>query len=796
MARFPQILLTALALLAAVPIAAVAAEGDALWSDRFGLPDVDGTVLCAAEFQGSLVIGGRFRLASGVEVRNIARWDGTGWSPLGEGLEGDVASLAVYGGQLVASGRFERSGTRTLRGIASWNGAEWSPLGGGLWLELSQFAVGANALEVSGSLLYAAGDFDRAGGVEARRVARWDGSAWSALGSGLGGGTAYSLLTLGSSLYAGGSFDSAGGAPASGVAKWDGQAWSALGSGVTYAFGGPQVRDMIEYRGALVAAGTFDSAGSQPASNIAAWDGQSWKSLGDALANGILEPLYSLAVVGDTLVASGFGLHAWDGFIWSVPAPYANGWVANLAPTSQGLAVVGRFRGLEPGSLNVAAVNVGLIRGGEWIDPTVWTDRMHGLGGVGNPDVTALESYRGSVVAAGRFLYAGGPIGRVSLGPIAAWDGATWSTLGTPPFGQVTKFLATGDTLYAEGSFASFPVTSRTPVMMYDGANWMALDTLSIVGRSLALFRGELYIGGFAFSSEPPAGVYRWDGVQWKNVAVAANESSPPSVEAMTVFANRLVVAGRFDSIGGVAANGVAAWDGTQWTAMDAGLAQASVRILGVCEGSLYAGGDFFDAQPGSVAQWTGSLWSQLPGLVQQPNSFACANHALYVGGLAIDPHRYDVRGVTKWDGQSWTWLGSGTDGMVLSMAVHQDGLYAGGVFSRAGGKSSSAIARWDLAGERRTSAMLTAESGIPNPFTGSTSIAYRLSSPGHVRVSVFDLRGRRVAVLDDSSRPSGTNVVTWDGHLEGGGEAPAGIYFIRLELPGRTETRRVVRLR
>jgi len=180
---------------------------------------------------------------------------------------------------------------------------------------------------------------------------------------------------------------------------------------------------------------------------------------------------------------------------------------------------------------------------------------------------------------------------------------------------------------------------------------------------------------------------------------------------------------------------------------------------------------------------------------VDEPNAFACAAHALYVGGRAISPTSNMVRGVTKWDGQSWSWLGSGTNSLVLGLAVQGDGLYAGGVFTQAGGKSSSGIARWDLRSDGRIAAMLTAESGIPNPFTTSTSIAYRLTNPGHVKVSVFDLRGRRVAVLEDAARAPGTNVVTWDGHIEGGQQAPAGLYFIRLELPGHSETRRVVRL-
>src|SRR5262245_8154588 len=115
MARLPLISLAALALLAAVPLVSVAAEGDESWSDRFGFPDIDGSVQCAVEFQGSLVIGGHFQRVSGIEAHSIARWDGSQWFPLGEGFEGDVLSLAVYGGQLIASGSFDRSGTQTLR---------------------------------------------------------------------------------------------------------------------------------------------------------------------------------------------------------------------------------------------------------------------------------------------------------------------------------------------------------------------------------------------------------------------------------------------------------------------------------------------------------------------------------------------------------------------------------------------------------------------------------------------------------------------------------------------------------
>jgi prepilin-type N-terminal cleavage/methylation domain-containing protein len=67
---------------------------------------------------------------------------------------------------------------------------------------------------VSGSDVYAGGNFTTAGGSAANYIAKWDGSAWSALGSGMGG-TAFpgvnALAVSGSDLYAGGFFTTAGG---------------------------------------------------------------------------------------------------------------------------------------------------------------------------------------------------------------------------------------------------------------------------------------------------------------------------------------------------------------------------------------------------------------------------------------------------------------------------------------------------------------------------------------------------------------------------------------------------------
>src|SRR5207248_3215562 len=70
------------------------------------------------------------------------------------------------------------------------------------------------ALAVSGNDLYAAGQFTTAGGSAANYIAKWNGSSWTALGSGTAGGTypfVYALAVSSSDLYAGGNFTMAGG---------------------------------------------------------------------------------------------------------------------------------------------------------------------------------------------------------------------------------------------------------------------------------------------------------------------------------------------------------------------------------------------------------------------------------------------------------------------------------------------------------------------------------------------------------------------------------------------------------
>lgn len=83
-----------------------------------------------------------------------------------------------------------------------------------------------------------------------------------------------------------------------------------------------------------------------------------------------------------------------------------------------------------------------------------------------------------------------------------------------------------------------------------------------------------------------------------------------------------------------------------------------------------------------------------------------------------------------------------------------------------------------------------------PNPFDAGTSFRWSLPAAAHVRVDVYDLRGRRVASLLDEERPAGEGSVLWDARDDRGSSVPAGVYFVRVDVPGGSFSRRVVRLR
>jgi hypothetical protein len=87
-----------------------------------------------------------------------------------------------------------------------------------------------------------------------------------------------------------------------------------------------------------------------------------------------------------------------------------------------------------------------------------------------------------------------------------------------------------------------------------------------------------------------------------------------------------------------------------------------------------------------------------------------------------------------------------------------------------------------------------------PNPFNPATTIVLHTpAGEGLVQASltVYDVRGRRIASLFDGTLPRGSRrAFAWDGRDSQGRDVPSGVYFSRTEIDGRAESRKMVLLR
>jgi hypothetical protein len=337
---------------------------------------------------------------------------------LAAGTSSTLFALAVNGGDLYAGGEFTQAGAAPASSIARWDGTSWSPMGIG-----PARPGGTNnvvfALAVSGSDVYVGGNFTTAGRVAASRVAKWNGTSWSplgtgvdatvyalavsgndALGAGMTGGNVSELAVSGNDLYAAGGFRTAGGVTANGIAKWNGTSWSALGTGSSNGF----ISALAVSGADVYVGGQFTAIGGVTANSIAKWNGTSWSALGTGIGNTV----YALAVSGTDLYAGGIFIRAGT----------------------------------------VTANNIA-----KW-DGTSWSALGTGTG-------TSFSGTIGvqALAVSGNDLYAGGMFPTVSgltVNNIARWDGTSWNPLGTGLNSQVYGLaISTGGQLNVGGSFST-----------------------------------------------------------------------------------------------------------------------------------------------------------------------------------------------------------------------------------------------------------------------------------------------------------------------------------------------------
>jgi hypothetical protein len=588
------------------------------------------------------------------------------------------------------------------------------------WTSLGDFlgasgTVSASVVDGAGNL-YVAGQFGIIGSTFAGYVARWDGNQWSALGTGLDLFVS-TLAIANGDLYAGGLFTSAGGAPAAYIARWDGSDWSALGQGLNSWAAGLTMKDGNIYAAGAFTWATNTGGAAVSANRIAVWDGSNWSAPIGGLGNAARTLVWrgdDLIVGGDFTTVTNSGnqtvtvnrLARWSGSQWLPFGSGVNSGLRALEVSGADLYVGGNFTGANnDGVGNVSSRGVAKWSGGLW----------SGLGRGVNNNVNALALTDTNLYVGGTFTLAtnsGG--GTVVASRIARWNGITWSGLAGGLNGLVEAVKVSGSNVYVGGLF-------------------------NIATNS----------GGVAMTVNRVA---CWNGTAWSPLGLGLNGT----VNALAVSGNDLYAGGLFTfatNSGGVAVtvNRVARWDGTNWSALGAGLS-SSVGALLVSGTDLYAG-----ATPG-VVRWDGISWAALGGLNGSATELAMSGGKLFACGSFLIATNLagtvTVNRIAQWDGSNWSALGSGLNNTAWAVAAAGNELYVGGDFNTAGGKLAFYLARATL--DTGTVPLLFIHTnGLPG-FTN-----------GQFRLAVSGPAGANVVIQASTNFQNWTPIIT--NSLDGG---------------------------
>ncbi len=667
------------------------------WNEQFvPPPGVVGDLNCMTEYDGSLVVGGRFIRASGVEATNIAKWNGTNWQQFGGGVNGITLCLATSGNDLYVGGAFDRAGEVEATNLVRWDGRQWQSLGSLSGYDFN-FPIPPAVLAILpvSNGVYVAGSFREAAGVAATNVAFWNGTNWSAVGGGIGseGGQVHTLAFFHGQLYAGGIFRDAGNKPCTNVARWNGTEWLPLGEGLSGGDGtvvlsghivNGAVYSLAMYRNKLCVGGNFFKAGKHKTTGLAFWNGHRWLAAGRGV--------------------SGEGQS-----------------VLTLHRSGSGLFVGGSFARLNGQS----ASNV-----------TKWPSSPRSLRHAINASVNAIAQLGNDVYVGGQF----GLADSVSAGAIARWDGKRWHALGegvgNAPIGLPFTVSASDTNVFIAGGLRTVGTNRVNNAARWDGNSWHALGDGLPNGqfRCSVASGSNFYVGGsFEFPSIGATNLAQWNGVEWRAVggALRTDFNTAGSVEALEFVDGKLYVGGLFASAGGVPATNLASWDGTNWLPFAPGLPDyvggSSLGRLMVHDATnwyVVAGiRDELLSRTAAVWRWDGIEWSMIG---------KCGRYWEYLTGLGTFQGKLyaigsfsklggvDAQNIAQWDGTTWAPVGDHPPmptGSFMTLTATANALYLGGIFDSTTGISANGVVRWDGTDWLPLGTGLTEQSNAGYPF-------------------------------------------------------------------------------
>lgn len=597
---------------------------------------------------GVLYVAGPFSHIAGIKSRGIAKWDGSAWSTLGEGVDGDVNSIvADSNGNIYVGGLFSNAGGKPALNVAKWDGSEWSALGKGIAGQVNAVIIDKDGL------LYAGGFFTTTGnGVGAQSVACWKGTEWESVGI-------EDYLETASGVFAL-AVDSAGCLYATGydfsptcsicyygiVLKREEYDWryfySKAGptSGIRYAVESIQIdRAGTVYisGGSLCCRGSVDTE---------------WLTIKDGWNHRVI-------AVGD----SG------DVYMQEMNEEYGTGRLIKWNPDDS--SVVGSSRGrilcatFDPEGAMYLGGAFGKMK-------DIYTQNLVRLDGEEATAIfpTGIDSTVYWVMCNNEGnVYIGGVFSPVNVYSdekhFRKLDGDSWVMLPDIPAERPSSEIVD-----SRGNV--YMVDDYEDIIRWDGTEWKPFAdvfSLNYIRRMAIDADDNIYIGGGfdsvgvagASTKIPVANVARWNGTEWRSIGDGLDSYiwTIATGPVGTVYA---MAYSRADSI-----DRIIKWDGTSWSEIGTVHnvdATAAFNLTADCKGNVYVCGPY-DSIGGiscSCAMWNGSSWTALNKRLRVTYCGQITDTAgnLYVTGEFDSIGEYAAHNIARWNGQKWEALGSG----------------------------------------------------------------------------------------------------------------------------------------
>lgn len=330
-----------------------------------------------------------------------------------------------------------------------------------------------------------------------------------------------------------------------------------------------------------------------------------------------------------------------------------------------------------------------------------------------------------SIVFNGELYVDGGSqLSASSIGGIAApsgiakWNGTNWAAVGNQNLNMSIFCMAIfNNELYIAGNYGS----GGSGIKKWDGTNFVSIGSNFTGGtnpsiNTMVVYNNSLYVAGrfTTIGSSSVNGIARWNGTNWEaltsGTVVYAMSNQSRGIAAMCVYNNELYVTcdeqtGLKDNNTGFD-NGIAKWNGTTWSSLGSGQSSAAIHAMTVYNNELYmvqAGGygviDGNQVYGGQLVKWDGTTWSifgsstdRIDGTVSSITEY---NSELYFTG---EIWGFYTNGSTtnsdiiKWNGTSWTVfsennygypqpVGSLQNPRIQTSIVYNDYLILGGAF-------------------------------------------------------------------------------------------------------------------